>query len=278
MKENKGKSAGIIIFLLTFLTFCGFFAMTIAPGEKVVESNGLKIIHNEETDAQAGVDFLILTRVESPGVAESLAVNIHYLRDGEFQTQSMNRLPDSDYFGIMVPGYKLGERTYYYIEALDGANRVVNPENAGDVFESEYNYFKIRWEGKATFILLLLHIVLMVTALFLLIHALYYAMYYLQTGEKDISMIRAVNAGILAFFITGFPIGCIIEKQVLGNYWEGIPFGTDITDSKTLIILLLWLVFMILQRKGIISNRSYARWVIINTVITIILFLLPHSL
>jgi len=103
-------------------------------------------------------------------------------------------------------------------------------------------------------------------------------MYYLQTGEKDLPMIRSVNAGILSFFITGFPIGCIIEKQVLGNYWEGIPFGTDITDSKTLVILLLWLVFMILQRKGVISNKGYARWVIINAVITIVLFLLPHSL
>jgi hypothetical protein len=91
-------------------------------------------------------------------------------------------------------------------------------------------------------------------------------------------MLRAVNWGVLTFFITGFPIGWIIEKQVLGNYWEGVPFGWDITDNKTLIIFILWLVFIILQKSKKISPRSYAKWIIINTIITIILFLIPHSI
>ena len=277
--SSKGKTAGLTIFLLSFLTFSGFFAMMIAPGGKVTEMNGLRLEHLEETDARAGEDFLVMAKVVSPVEAETTEVILHYYRLGKFQTLEMKRLPDSEYYGVMVPGYTRGERTYYYLEARDNlSNRLVLPIKGDDTFDSEYDYFKIRWEGKATFALLLLHIVLMVAAFFFLIHALYYAMYYLQTGEKDGHMIRTVNLGTLIFFITGFPIGCIIEKQVLGNYWEGIPFGWDITDSKTLIIFVLWMFFIILHGQEKISNRTYARWVIINTVITIILFMLPHSI
>ena len=191
----------------------------------------------------------------------------------------MSNLAGTHYYGAEVPGDKLGERSYYYIEAsILSGGRVVLPATADDTFDNEYDYFKIRYEGKASFILLLLHIVLMITALFFLIHALYYAMNFLLTGERIEAIVRSVNLGTISFFITGFPIGCIIEKQVIGNYWEGIPFGWDITDSKTLIILVLWSVFIFLKGKGIISDKAYASWVIINTIITIGLFLLPHSI
>lgn len=277
--SNKGKSAGIIIIILTFLVFCGFIAMMIAPREKVAESGDLKMIHTEETDATVDQDFLVMVRVIYPGDIDSLKVKLRYYRESEFHILSMENLSGTEYYGVMVPGYSIGQRTYYYLEADDASGqRVVLPEGATDDFRTEYDYFKIRFEGKASFILLLLHIVLMIAAIFYLIHALYYAMYFLQTDEKSLHMVRSVNTGILAFFITGFPIGWIIEKQVIGNYWEGIPFGWDITDSKTLIILLLWVVFILLQRRGVITLKGYARWVIINTIITILLFLLPHSL
>ncbi|NQS96880.1 MAG: hypothetical protein HQ591_00345 [candidate division Zixibacteria bacterium] len=277
--RSKGKAAGIIIILLTFFTFCGFMAMMVAPREKTAEEGGLRIIYNPEKDGKAGQAHLILAEVNSTDAPDSLQVNLYYYRDSQFKKSELYRLGGTDYFGVEIPGGPLGSRIYYYLEAVDGAgNRVVLPETATDDFQTEYDYFKVRFEGKASFILLVLHIVLMMAALFLLIHALYYAIYYLQTGEKSDPLVITVNWGIITFFITGFPIGWVIEKQVLGNYWEGIPFGWDITDSKTLIILVLWLIFIILRRAGKISLKTFARWVIINTIITILLFLIPHSL
>ena len=278
MNKND-KLPGIIIFWLTFFMFCGFFALTIAPSEDTAVSGGLKMVFDEDTDGHADEDHLIMTEIETDGDPDSVKVIAHYYRDSIFHTVEMKRLPGTSWYGTYIPAYPLGNRTYYYIDAVDlSGNRVVLPETATDNFTSEYDYYKARFEGKASFILLLLHIVLMVAALFLLIHALYYAMYYIRNGEKETHIIKSVNVGILAFFITGFPIGCVIEKQVLGNYWEGFPFGTDITDSKTLVILLIFVVFMYLQKKGKISMKGYSWSVIINTIITIILFLLPHSL
>ena len=274
----KSMIAGRIIFIITFLTFSGFIAMMIAPREKVAESDGIKLSHIEETDGKADTPHLVIVKVET-AATDSMEVSLYYLRNNLFNKLSMKNLPGTDYYGVEVPGDLLGQRSYYYLEAVSGSGgRVVLPETSDDSFDREYDYFKIRYEGKASFILLLLHIVLMIAAFFFLIHALYYAMNFLLTGERIEAMVRSVNLGLITFFITGFPIGCIIEKQVLGNYWEGIPFGWDITDSKTLIILVLWMIFIILKRKDKISDRAYASWVLINTIITIGLFLLPHSI
>ena len=277
MKEKK-KTAGIIIFIISFLAFTGFIGMAIAPQGDSTESNGLRLEHIEETDGFADQPKLIMAEVSSQQ-SDSVSVKLHYYRNDEFSTIVMKNLPGTDYFGAEIPADKLGERNYYFIEAMDGAeNKVVLPETADDSFDSEYDYYKARFEGKATFILLLFHIVLMIAAFFLLLHALYYAMNYLAVEERGDAIVRSVNLGILTFFITGFPIGCIIEKQVLGNYWEGIPFGWDVTDSKTLIIMIIWLILMYLKKKDKVSMRGYSWWVIINTIITIGLFLLPHSL
>ncbi len=277
MKSNK-RIAGVIVLILTFLTFSGFIAMMIAPKEKTAEVNGLKITSIPDYDGRAGEPHFVLANISSKN-SDSLVVLLHYYRDNTFKTLKMSRLPGTNYFGVQVPADELGKRTYYYIEAMDDDGNVVRlPASADQTFDSEYDYFKIRYEGKATFILLLLHIVLMIGAFFLLIHALYYALNYLFTRERGDAIIRTVNLGIITFFITGFPIGWIIEKQVLGNYWEGIPFGWDITDSKTLIILIIWLILIIFRAKDKVSLNSYAKWVIVNTIITIALFLLPHSL
>lgn len=270
--------AGRIIFLITFLAFTGMIAMMIAPREKTAESDGIIIKHLEEKDGHAFEPFLVMANVHS-STSDSLNVKLHYYRKGVFRTLEMVKLQGTDFYGVEVPADTLGERNYYYLEAENGkGNRVVLPESADDTFDSEYDYFQIRYEGKATFILLLAHIMLMIMAFFLLIHALYYAMNYLLTGERETAIFRSVNIATITFFITGFPIGCVIEKQVLGNYWEGIPFGWDITDSKTLIILVIWVILIWLQSKKKISVRNYAKWVIINTIITIGLFMLPHSI
>jgi hypothetical protein len=275
--SSKSMKAGRIIFVIVFLMFSGLIAMMILPSEKSAEVNGLVIKHTEDKEGKAFQPQLEIAEITSK--ADSISVKLHYYRKGVFNTLEMAKLPGTDFYGVEVPADTLGQRNYYYLEAVDGAgNRVVLPKTATDTYKSEYDYFQIRYEGKASFALLLLHIVLMIMAVFLLIHAFYYAMNYLFTGERENAITRSVNIGTITFFITGFPIGCIIEKQVLGNYWEGVPFGWDITDSKTLIILVMWVILIRLQNKNKISMRCYSKWVIINTIITLILFMLPHSI
>jgi hypothetical protein len=71
----------------------------------------------------------------------------------------------------------------------------------------------------------------------------------------------------------GMILGPVVQKFAFLEYWAGIPYGWDLTDNKLLIAFLAWLIAFILNRKK--GNRTS---VIIASVITIIIFSIPHSM
>ncbi|MBL7191832.1 hypothetical protein ISS30_09050 [bacterium] len=277
MKSNP-ILPGLVIIIVTSLAFLGIVAMMIAPRTDTASDEKLTVTFIPEKDGRVNVPHLILVKAESGIPGDSVLVSIHYYRDEEFHTIPLEPLRGTQYHGAEIPPAGLGQRTYYYIEASTiSGGKIILPESASFVFTTGYDYYKVRWEGKASYLLLLLHIFLMIAAIFLLIHALYYALYFLQAGDKYKHLVKCVDWGTITFFITGFPIGWVIEKQVLGNYWEGIPFGWDITDSKTLFIFLYWIIFIILRRTGKIAERGFALSAVIGVIFTVIMFLIPHS-
>ena len=66
--------------------------------------------------------------------------------------------------------------------------------------------------------------------------------------------------------------------------WGGWPLGTDITDTKTEVLLLFWLITIVLAlpglkgRKMAIPGGTYSFLVILSFAVTFITFLIPHSL
>jgi len=65
-----------------------------------------------------------------------------------------------------------------------------------------------------------------------------------------------------------------VQKFAFGAFWTGWPLGTDLTDTKTAVALLFWLIAMWRLRR-----RSGGRVrTIIASVVTLIIFLIPHSL
>jgi hypothetical protein len=79
----------------------------------------------------------------------------------------------------------------------------------------------------------------------------------------------------LAFiFVGGMFFGPLVQDHAFGEYWTGIPFGTDLTDNKTLIALVAWLLAALRLR----SNPRARAWVIGAAVVTLIAFAIPHSM
>lgn len=71
----------------------------------------------------------------------------------------------------------------------------------------------------------------------------------------------------------GFVLGPVVQKLAFGEYWTGIPWGYDLTDNKTLIAGVAWILAAIQLRGG-----RQARWaVVIATVVTMSVFAIPHS-
>jgi hypothetical protein len=79
-------------------------------------------------------------------------------------------------------------------------------------------------------------------------------------------------AGLL--FLGGIILGPLVQKFAFGELWTGFPFGYDLTDNKTLIALLGWIVALIAGRKG----KPARGWVLGASILLLVIFLIPHSL
>jgi hypothetical protein len=73
--------------------------------------------------------------------------------------------------------------------------------------------------------------------------------------------------------IGGMILGPIVQKFAFGELWTGIPFGFDLTDNKTLIAFIFWIVAVLGQLK---KQRPYLT--IIAALVTLIIFSIPHSM
>lgn len=79
---------------------------------------------------------------------------------------------------------------------------------------------------------------------------------------------------VALIFIGGFILGPLVQKFAFGVAWSGFPFGMDLTDNKTLMAFLFWLIALVAGRKG----KPARPFVIAASLVTLIVFLIPHSL
>ena len=79
---------------------------------------------------------------------------------------------------------------------------------------------------------------------------------------------------ISTLFVGGLILGPIIQKYAFGALWTGFPFGHDLTDNKTAVAFVFWLVALFAGRRG---NRARG-WVLAAAVVTLVIYLIPHSL
>ena len=76
-----------------------------------------------------------------------------------------------------------------------------------------------------------------------------------------------------ALLIGGMILGPLVQKYAFGDLWTGVPFGYDLTDNKTLIAFIFFLVAVIGNIK---KERKYLT--IIASIVLIIVYSVPHSL
>ncbi len=74
-------------------------------------------------------------------------------------------------------------------------------------------------------------------------------------------------------FFGGMILGPIVQYLAFGDLWTGVPFGWDLTDNKTLIMVAAWgwVLWAVLKEK---QARGPA---IVAAVLTLIVYLIPHS-
>jgi len=126
----------------------------------------------------------------------------------------------------------------------------------------------IRFKGKVSTPILLAHILVMFLGMLFSMRA---GLAALNPSEKPGSYAKWAAAMI---FLGGFILGPIIQKMAFGYFWTGFPLGRDLTDTKTLIIMIGWLAALLSGRR----TEPKRSWVLGASLLTLVLYLIPHSL
>ncbi len=69
----------------------------------------------------------------------------------------------------------------------------------------------------------------------------------------------------------GLFLGPLVQKYAFGSFWTGFPLGRDLTDTKTLFVILIWLAALFLKRKS-------RWWTVAAMLLMIGVYMIPHSI
>ena len=136
-----------------------------------------------------------------------------------------------------------------------------------EVSLSGENPVVIRFKGAVPISVLIPHVLIMFLAMFFSTRT------GLEALRKNSNPRKLVlwTTGLL--LVGGMILGPLVQKFAFGELWTGFPFGYDLTDNKTLIAMIGWIIAIIAGRKG----KPARGWVLAASILLLIIFLIPHS-
>jgi hypothetical protein len=147
----------------------------------------------------------------------------------------------------------------YRVTIQDGQQTLLLPQNGPTV---------VRFKGEVPSLVIIIHVLVMFGGMLFSTRAA------LETLRPEPRYAMYAWWTVALLFVGGLVLGPIVQKYAFDAYWTGWPFGIDLTDNKTAAALLVWLAaaFMVPRTK------NPARWIIGAAVLTLVVFLIPHSM
>ena len=157
-----------------------------------------------------------------------------------------------------VPQQPPAGKIEYYLELTD---------SDGTTTVMKETPLVIRFKGAVPSYILSPHIIFMFLAMLLANVAGLMALFKLPSFRKySVWTLITLTAG-------GMILGPAVQKFAFGEFWTGVPFGWDLTDNKTLIAFLFWILAVVMNKKR--DTRVYT---ILAAAVTLIIFSIPHSM
>ncbi len=214
------------------------------------ETYKLKLLRSNSTNQDAIINLVIpdtavkgICSYKRLGTNDSLT-KILFTRSGDTLVAKLPKQP---------PAGKLE----YTVQLLKGSD-IVNLTN---------EKVEIRFKGDVPAYILIPHIFFMFFAM----------LFSIRTGiealVKGISIVKLSRLTLLFLTIGGLILGPIVQHYAFGEYWTGIPFGYDLTDNKTLIAFIFWVIAVVMLKR----NQKLRIWVIIASIIMLAVYMIPHS-
>jgi hypothetical protein len=190
------------------------------------------------------------------------------LADSSAQTDAF-----ADVLAAEIPHQPPAGKVEYWV-LLEGGGEVVRlPADEAVV---------ARFRGSVSGWILIPHIIAMFASLLLATRALFEVLRPgAQARTKPSGLVKAeptgsalVLASMVLLVLGGLILGPLVQRSAFGALWTGWPFGSDLTDNKTLIAFLAWLPAVILA----FARRRTRTAVIIGWIVMMGVFSIPHSL
>ena len=218
-------------------------------------SRSLVSYHLERSHSGEGDQAIVIIVSDSAVVGE-----LHYKRykmPEEFNIAVMQRSGDT--LTAFLPHQPPAGKLEYYVSLTHGDSRINLPGERTAV---------IRFTGAVPIAILLSHAVLMFVAMFLATRTGFEALF--RNGKtKNLTL-----ATFITLLIGGMILGPVVQKFAFGALWTGIPFGWDLTDNKTLIAFIFWVIALVRHR----FNPRPRYWVLAAAIILFVIFMIPHSM
>lgn len=158
----------------------------------------------------------------------------------------------------VVPQQPAAGKLQYYLEITDS--------------KGTHSFFKdapvvIRFKGGVPAFILGPHILLMFIAmLFSTLAGLMSIIKYPLYKKYTVWTLILLSAG-------GMILGPLVQYYAFGDLWTGIPFGWDLTDNKTLIALIFWILAVVMNRK-----KDRPLYTALAAIVLLLVYSIPHSL
>lgn len=81
------------------------------------------------------------------------------------------------------------------------------------------------------------------------------------------------NITVIALFLGGMVLGPWVQWYAFGEAWAGVPFAWDLTDNKTLLAFIFWLLAFFMNRK-----KERPVYTVVASIVMLIIYSIPHSM
>jgi len=268
--------------------------LTARPYKKVsIGSPSLSLVHLFDRDARdcfAGESHTVVATIKGDEGPLPLSVELEYSRDRKtWDRKPMSRAADTGIVAAELPTLKKGERWFYrfVLSLLTPSKddpRKLQIQNTTFRLDAT-NDFYVTFEGRVPPFLMLLHVSLMIAALILFFHVFHYSVDTLVNKSIPGKMFVYSSFGTAVFCISAFIIGPIASEYAFGAPFGPWPIGTDITDTKSLVMAILWISALICYYKPVRKAEALGApspvllpWLNIGLMIlSLVVYLIPHS-
>lgn len=258
----KDPVKSILWWILAFL-FTVVFVIYQRMSGPTYPMRGSVTIHNKEVkykmirSADNDADAKVSVKIADTSVKGEITYKRFKSHD-TLTTAALTRSGDELYF--MLPKQPAAGKMEYKL-------RLFTADESVNITAKDGDPVVMRFKGPVPKFILFPHILVIFLAF------LFSTRTVIESLRKGSKTYRLAFYTVIFLILGGLVLGPIMQKYAFGAFWTGWPFGHDLTDNKTFVAVVLWVIALIKLRK----DPTNKVWPLIAGIGTLVVFLIPHS-